>query len=391
MRRFYIILTLALLMSGGIFGLRAQTPEGVVIAHTPKSEVKYIGSPSIAISPDGVYVVSHDFFGKQADVDGHKVTTVYRSDDRGLTWRKTAVVSGQYWSNLFYVGRTLYLMGVERGHGNIVIRRSDDDGATWTVPTDEKHGLLFRGAYHTAPTPVAVARGRIWRAFEYADAVQSKTPDRYGALMISAPEGSDLLDASSWKMTNYITSKSSYIDGECKGWLEGNAVVDRDGHVVDVLRIHVWPGAVEHVLIARVSDDGSTVSFDPESDFVPFAGGSKKFTIRFDGESQLYWTLTNDIRPEHVGEYPSAVRNSLSLMTSPDLRTWTLRQCVLYHPDTKHHGFQYADWLFDGDDIVFVSRTAFDDSEGGAADYHNANYLTFHRIENFRQYKDSAR
>ena len=54
MRRFYIILTLALLMSGGIFGLRAQTPEGVVIAHTPKSEVKYIGSPSIAISPDGV-------------------------------------------------------------------------------------------------------------------------------------------------------------------------------------------------------------------------------------------------------------------------------------------------------------------------------------------------
>ena len=64
---------------------------------------------------------------------------------------------------------------------------------------------------------------------------------------------------------------------------------------------------------------------------------------------------------------------------------------MLYHPDTKHHGFQYADWLFDGDDIVFVSRTAFDDSEGGAADYHNANYLTFHRIENFRQYKDSAR
>ena len=78
MRRFYIILTLALLMSGGIFGLRAQTPEGVVIAHTPKSEVKYIGSPSIAISPDDVYVVSHDFFGKQADVDAHKVTTLCR-------------------------------------------------------------------------------------------------------------------------------------------------------------------------------------------------------------------------------------------------------------------------------------------------------------------------
>ena len=48
------------------------------------------------------------------------------------------------------------------------------------------------------------------------------------------------------------------------------------------------------------------------------------------------------------------------------------------------HAFQYIDWLFDGDDIVAVSRTAFDDDEGGACDFHNANYLTFHRFRGFR-------
>jgi hypothetical protein len=55
-----------------------------------------------------------------------------------------------------------------------------------------------------------------------------------------------------------------------------------------------------------------------------------------------------------------------------------------HHPERQRHGFQYVDWLFDGDDLVVVSRTAFDDVEGGAHDYHDANYLTFHRVKDFR-------
>ncbi|MBP3483296.1 MAG: exo-alpha-sialidase [Alistipes sp.] len=383
---------LSVLAMFAVWTSAAQTPElakpdGVVVAHTPKSETKYVGSPSIAVSPSGVYVASHDFFGKRANINGKAVTVVYTSKDKGATWSRAATVLGQYWSNLFYIGDNLYLLGVERGHGNIVIRRSTDDGRTWTTPADERSGLLFRGAYHTAPTPVIVANGRIWRAFEKADAMQHKSNFRYGPLMISAAADADLLDASSWRMSNHITVKSSYADGECKGVLEGNAVADRDGHIVDVLRMHVWPGAVEHVLIARVSDDGATMSFDPESDFIPFEGGSKKFSIRFDVISGRYWTLANDVMKEHAGEYPAAVRNSLVLMSSPDLRRWTKHLRVLHHPDTKLHGFQYVDWLADGEDMVFVSRTAFDDEFGGADNYHNANYLTFHRIENFRKYE----
>ncbi len=57
---------------------------------------------------------------------------------------------------------------------------------------------------------------------------------------------------------------------------------------------------------------------------------------------------------------------------------------LLHHPDRGYHGFQYADWLFDGDDLVFLSRTAYDDERTGANNFHNSNYLTFHRIEAFR-------
>ncbi len=42
-------------------------------------------------------------------------------------------------------------------------------------------------------------------------------------------------------------------------------------------------------------------------------------------------------------------------------------------------GFQYADWQFDGDDLVAVVRTAW-----GAGNYHDANFITFHRVKNFR-------
>ena len=67
------------------------------------------------------------------------------------------------------------------------------------------------------------------------------------------------------------------------------------------------------------------------------------------------------------------------------MRNWTIHKIVLEHPEVKKHGFQYVEWLFEGDDIIFLSRTAFDDETGGAHNNHDANYLTFHRIKDFRK------
>lgn len=78
------------------------------------------------------------------------------------------------------------------------------------------------------------------------------------------------------------------------------------------------------------------------------------------------------------------MRNTLALCSSSDLINWTIDTTVLHHPDTLKHGFQYVDWQFDGDDIIAVSRTAYDDGLGGADSYHNNNLFTFHRIKKYR-------
>jgi hypothetical protein len=62
-----------------------------------------------------------------------------------------------------------------------------------------------------------------------------------------------------------------------------------------------------------------------------------------------------------------------------------VRCILLYHPDVAKHGFQYVDWLFDGDDIIAACRTAYDDGVGGARNQHDSNFMTFHRFANFRQ------
>jgi hypothetical protein len=74
-------------------------------------------------------------------------------------------------------------------------------------------------------------------------------------------------------------------------------------------------------------------------------------------------------------------------MFSRDLRDWEIRCLLLYHPDVQRHGWQYLDWLIEDEDLIVVSRTAWEDGLGGAPRSHDANFLTFHRFKNFRQLK----
>jgi hypothetical protein len=231
--------------------------------------------------------------------------------------------------------------------------------------------------------PVIVHQGRIWRAMEDA-----MGPGGWGthfrAFMMSASEDADLLKAGSWTFSNRLGRDPSWLDGKFGGWLEGNAVVTPEGKVVNILRVD-YRTPNEKAAVLPVSDDGRQLSFDPETGFIDFPGGSKKFSIRFDPVSKHYWTLSNWMPPRHASDNSPRMRNTLALVRSPDLRRWEVRSVVLYHPDPVKHGFQYADWLFDGDDLIAVVRTAHDDGFGGAHNQHDANYLTFHRIAGFRQ------
>ncbi len=356
---------------------------GVLINHIPSSARVYIGSPGIAVLPNSDYLAKHDEFGPRSTERDVAVTPVFRSADRGATWSRLATVKGMYWASIFVVGPDVYLMGTSRNHGFAVISRSSDGGRTWTSPKDRSCGLLLDDAkYHCAPVPVVVHRGRIWRGMENA-----MGPGGWGthfrAFMMSAPADANLLDANNWVSSNRIGRDPHWLEGKFGGWLEGNAVVTPEGEIVDILRVDYRPEG-ERAAIIRVSRDGRQASFDPGTDFVAFPGGSKKFTIRYDPGAKTYWSLSNPVLPRHKDPDPARVRNAVALMRSGDLRQWEIRCIVLYHPDVDRHGFQYLDWLFEGEDIIAASRTAYGQDASAAPRQHDANYLTFHRFKNFR-------
>lgn len=357
-----------------------QVP-GVVVDTIAASTRQYIGSPGLAVLPDGTYVASHDFFGPGSTRD---ITVVFQSADRGATWSRIAEIKGQWWSTLFVHEGALYLMGTSREYGFCVIRRSTDGGRTWTSPDDASTGLLMNdGKYHCAPVPIVIHNGRIWRAMEDAQG-----PGKWGtcfrAFMMSAPVGADLLRADSWTSSNRLGVDTALLDGRFHGWLEGNAVVTPEGKIVDLLRVddNQQP---EKMAWVEISDDGQTATFDPATGFREFPGGAKKFTIRHDPKTDLYWTLVNYVPESQRGIHPAKTRNTLALACSEDLVKWEIRCVLIHHPDREKHGFQYVEWLFDGKDIIAMIRTAFDDEVGGAHNAHDANYLVFRRFENFRK------
>ena len=107
---------------------------------------------------------------------------------------------------------------------------------------------------------------------------------------------------------------------------------------------------------------------------------TSKFDIHFDDVSGMYYMLAS-----HALDEPKTNRNLLGLFRSQDLLNWEFVADILDAKamDPAVVGFQYVSFLIEGDDILFLSRTAY----GKPANFHDANYQTFHRIENFRELK----
>jgi hypothetical protein len=204
-------------------------------------------------------------------------------------------------------------------------------------------------------------------------------------MVISAEEDADLLRASSWRKSNevpYDQNTDPPEFGGC-GWLEGNVVADADGNLSNIMRVQSDP-VLNKAAILRVGDEGRTLSFDASTSFVDLPGGMSKFTIRRDPTGDSYWMLSNDMC---IGP-PRVHRNRLSLFSSTDLRIWTRHRVLMEdllettaEESAVNTGFQYADWHFDGEDIIYLVRTAYD----GAHNYHDSNRITFGRVERFRR------
>lgn len=388
------------------------------IKYHPERALSYLGSPSIVRLPDGALLASHDYFGLAGCPKNHEgeesLTSIYRSEDDGANWVNITHIMNCYWSSLFLHNGAVYILGASQQYGSIVIRRSEDGGFTWTHPKDASSGWLFRGGvyhdppnYHCGPMPVVAHEGRLYRAFEDCD------PPGWGnfqAGVISAPVAADLLDASNWTMSNKLPFDQAWIppgwDAEKAnpaGWREGNVVVAPDGALWNILTFEGGAVLDEKAPRLRILDDGKTLSFDPDSDYIDFPGAKAKFVIRRDPVTGMYLSLVNHLADKDIlarlagdlssqryrARHPMRQRNIMSLTASDDLWNWRIVK-TLMRDDTGLSpedsialtGFQYVDWQFDGADLIYVVRTAY----RGARNFHDSNQIVFRRLENFREY-----
>lgn len=356
---------------------------GTVVNYLHPEDTRYAFSgqhlctPSLLRHPDGYLLASMDVFGRRTP---QNLTLIFRSDDGGKSWYHLTELFPCFWGKLFYHCGAVWMLATSTEYGDLLVGRSSDGGKTWGMPT-----VLLRGScnsqfpgWHKSAMPVISHAGRLWTGIDYG----AWTAGGHASALLSVPEDADLLRAENWSITPPLPFDPAWqgsVKGDTRGFLEGNAVVLPDGEIADLLRYTTDKGTPNYGLIpilrGSTADPHRQLTFER---YVPFPGNLSKFDILFDDKSGYYYSVINRI---YDAAAPGA-RNLLSLVRSADLCRWDVVSDLLdaRDKDPATVGFQYVSFLFDGDDLLLLSRTAWN----GARSYHDNNYITFHRVPDFR-------
>jgi hypothetical protein len=372
----------------------------VEVKYQPERSRACLGSPSLVKLDDGELVATHDYWGIYTLEGDCGLSSVYRSEDEGATWENVTHIIGAQWGTLVKLPDALYHISSTREYGDMVIRRSTDGGFTWSLPRDEKTGLLMRNESREGGTRyrfecgggTLVHGGYLYKSYDkYAfDPGESAwEAGNFGTGIGRVPLDKDPLDVSNWTFSNILTFDASKLTdpklslGNGTGWLEGNPLPTPDGKIASVMRIHVAKPNMAAYL--TLSDDAKVFSFDYETGLIDFIGGHSRFYVQLDPVTGLYVTFSNFITD---GPVPTN-RNLLSLAVSEDLRHWRRVKDVMRDESglppalsRQLTGFQYPAWQFDGDDIILLCRMGY----RGSVNFHDSNRITFHRFKGWRSW-----
>ena len=346
---------------------------------------RYLCSPSIVQTGSGRLVASMDVYGPR---HAQNLTFLYKSDDGGKSWQYLCDLFPCYWGKLFIHRDRIYMLSVTAEYGELQVGYSADEGAHWTKPV-----TLFPGAgirdekgMHQAPTPVIEHNGRIWSAVDYG----TWEMGGHASALVSCDASTDLMDPADWTCSEFVPFDPAWpgaVPESLWGCLEGNAVAGPDGEVFDMLRYQITGVFRDGKKRGEITNGKALLlkidQKNPENAlqfyrFVDLNGGMSKFVVKRDPVTKKYVSLVNEV----LDDTTPAQRNVLSLAVSDDLIEWKLVRRVINGAaySTDEVGFQYVDFVFSGDDMIFVSRTAFNH----AHNFHDSNYITAHRITDFR-------
>jgi hypothetical protein len=331
-------------------------------------------SPSLVRHPDGHLLASMDVF---AGEHPQNLTLVFRSDDNGETWHYQCELLPCFWGKMFIHKSELYMLAVSTEYGDLLIGKSVDGGKSFSAPVTLLRGSNGKKGYsgiHKNPQNIVYHNGRIYETLEWGSWLDKGY--FHGAMVMSCDENADLLDPESWHFTPPVVHDPNWEgaapDGS-HGNIEGTLVTAPDGRLYNGMRYQTQ--AEKKILAFLVEDDPDAPL--RYSHAINFEGNRSKFMIKYDSVSKRYLSIIS----RRIDE-PRTVRNLLSLVASIDLEHWET-VCDLIdrrHDDPQMVGFQYIDFEIEGDDIIYLSRTAMNQ----AKNFHDANYSTFHRIESFR-------
>lgn len=318
----------------------------------------YLCSPSLLKLKSGALLVSMDLFGRHTP---QNLMLLFRSDDGGRTWRYLTDIFPCFWGKLFEHQGKLFLLGVSNEYGDLLIGCSEDEGETWGTPTPILRGAASpdEDGNHRAPMVVLHSHGRLWTGSEYG----SWHSHEISPALFSIDEKDDPMIAGNWIYTGFCHVDETWPGAEAgiRTAIEGNAVETPDGRIVDFLR---YAANKALVLAADAENPETPLRFERFADF-PLAHTKFEIQRRADG---LYVAVGN----------PPPARTVLSVYTSSDTVRWEKFCDVVDRSscDAKEVGFQYPAFCFDGEDIVILSRTAYNH----AHNFHDSNFITLHRV-----------
>jgi len=330
-------------------------------------------NPTMIRCPEGYLLVSMDLYGCNYP---QNLTLIYRSDDNGKTWYYVNELFPCYWGKLFLYNGEIYMLSVSTEYGDLLIGKSTDGGKTFGEPTvllggsNGKHGEM---GVHKCPQPVVEFNGRIWETLEWG----SWGRGYHAAMVMSAPIGSDLLDADSWSFSEpvkYNPDWEGLPKGNSRGNIEGNLIAIGD-KLYNIMRYEM--GNLEpNYGLAMVYEVDTECPENPivYKKCIEFPGNHAKFEIKYDTKTKKYYSIVSRIWE------PSAhwKRCLLSLLVSEDCEHWEVLEDIMdmRDEDPDKFGFQYTDFMIEDDKILYVCRTAMN----GAENFHNTNYIIFGTI-----------
>ncbi len=341
-------------------------------------------SPTIAKLPSGTLLTAMDVFEGERP---QNLTLIFRSRDNGKSWEYVCDLFPAFWGTLFVHRGVVYLLGTTTENGHLVIGATYDEGDTWTKPTMILPGGAAQSkspGWQREPMPIVAHNGYLRTCVEYGC---WSDPKLFGVGILSVPEDADLLVSENWVVSDLTYYDRSWKDsptGKQITILEGSLYVAKDGKLLDLMRMNMYetePKCGKACLLEIDPDDLEAAPKFHSIIDMP-TGTNHRTHVLYDAVSGKYWAMGN------LNDATREVQRSiLSLCVSDDGYSWRLVKNIhdCSHMDVGKVGFNYMSFVFAGEDILYVSRTAYN----GAHNFHDANCQTFGVVKDFRKLAES--